>query len=169
MTKKITPAEWKISPELAETVETILAAAPHDTDDRQRMLAKACAAIATNLIFDKAASRNDVDIAEVAADLDDGLSAFGLAMNNLGAHRLMEAPGFKTCNTCRYWSELIFRAGGGTDNAAGDTEALCLGAGPNNGQYTTAQKTCPAWAINSHGRLMIRTPPTIQRRRSSEG
>lgn len=145
-TKK-TPAEWKISPELAETVETILAAV---TDEKRGNIDVACGFIAANLMFDIAAKCNNA-IEELAADFDDGLHSFAIGMNEVGVSRLRELPAFKTCNTCRYWSELISRAGGGTDNAAGDTEALCLGAGPNNGQYTTAQKTCPAWAINSHG------------------
>jgi len=59
--------------------------------------------------------------------------------------------GDQVCEGCRYWSEMIARAGGGTDNPRGDTEALCLGDGPHAKKYTTAEQTCPAFARNTHG------------------
>jgi hypothetical protein len=51
-----------------------------------------------------------------------------------------------TCADCRYWSDLIARAGGATDNPAGDTEALCLvKGGPHSGEYTTGEMSCDRW------------------------
>lgn len=58
----------------------------------------------------------------------------------------------RNCGGCRYWSQMIARAGGGTDNPRGDTEALCLTPeGPNAQRYTTSETTCGSWAKNSHG------------------
>jgi hypothetical protein len=59
-------------------------------------------------------------------------------------HRL--DPETKKCGGCRYWSEMIARAGAGTTNRAGDTEALCLASGPHAGRYTTKHMTCNAFA-----------------------
>lgn len=59
--------------------------------------------------------------------------------------------GERVCDGCRYWSEMIARAGGGTDNPRGDTEALCLADGPFKGKYTTAEMTCSAFARNTSG------------------
>jgi hypothetical protein len=47
---------------------------------------------------------------------------------------------------------MIARAGGGTTNPFGDTEALCLAAGPNSGKYTTAGWTCTAFARDTAGK-----------------
>lgn len=47
------------------------------------------------------------------------------------------------CGTCRYWSEMLARAGGGTDNPRGDVEAICHAAGgPFSNRYVTADKSC---------------------------
>ena len=52
----------------------------------------------------------------------------------------------KNCKGCRYWSEMIARAHGGP------VEALCLSeAGPLKGSYTSASRTCDAWASGHHG------------------
>lgn len=56
-----------------------------------------------------------------------------------------------TCGGCRYWSEMIARAGGGTTNPRGDTEALCLGSGQHSGEYTTAGMTCGAFKAGPPG------------------
>jgi hypothetical protein len=52
----------------------------------------------------------------------------------------------RNCAGCRFWSEMIARAGGGTTNPRGDTEALCLAAdGPHASKYTTEGMTCGSW------------------------
>jgi hypothetical protein len=64
----------------------------------------------------------------------------------------MRTIGTRDCGACRYWSELLARAGGAADNPSGDTEAMCLApAGPNRQKYTTQTTTCAAFAVNSHG------------------
>jgi len=64
----------------------------------------------------------------------------------------MRTLGEHTCGGCRYWSEMIARAGSGTDNPRGETEALCLSAsGPKASKYTVADFTCSSFAKNSHG------------------
>ncbi len=66
----------------------------------------------------------------------------------------MRTLGERTCGGCRYWSEMIARAGSGTDNPRGDTEALCLAAsGPYAGKYTTMAKTCDSFAKNTVGAI----------------
>ncbi len=58
----------------------------------------------------------------------------------------------RNCSGCRYWSEMIARAGGGTTNPRGDTEACCRShGGPQAGEYTTAKRTCAAFAKGTHG------------------
>ena len=58
----------------------------------------------------------------------------------------------QNCSGCRYWSEMIARAGGGTDNPSGDTEALCLApTGPFSGKYTVGSITCDSFASNKYG------------------
>jgi hypothetical protein len=57
----------------------------------------------------------------------------------------------RNCSGCRYWSEMLAQAGGGTINPRGDVEAMCLSDGPRKGKYTTAETTCDAYAKNSHG------------------
>lgn len=52
------------------------------------------------------------------------------------------------CQKCRYWSEMIARAGGGTTNPTGAVEALCLSAsGPKAGKYTTSAMTCSSFKV----------------------
>lgn len=64
----------------------------------------------------------------------------------------MRALGERNCGGCRYWSEMIGRAGGGTTNTRGDTEALCLApSGVAKGTYTTAADYCGEFAKNTHG------------------
>lgn len=64
----------------------------------------------------------------------------------------------RTCNECRYWSEMIARAGGGTTNPLGLTEAMCLApAGPFKGKYTTGYGQCDSYAKNGHG--AVDAPP----------
>ena len=61
--------------------------------------------------------------------------------------------GERNCDGCRYWSDMIARAGGGTTNPRGDIEALCLAAGgPNASKYTTAEMTCSAFARDTAGK-----------------
>lgn len=61
--------------------------------------------------------------------------------------------GERNCDGCRYWSDMIARAGGGTTNSFGDTEALCLAAaGPHSGKYTTESWTCTAFARDTAGK-----------------
>jgi hypothetical protein len=56
------------------------------------------------------------------------------------------------CAGCRFWSEMVARAAGGTDNPAGALEALCLSEdGPLKGQYTTERMSCAAWKSGHHG------------------
>lgn len=44
---------------------------------------------------------------------------------------------------CRYWSERIARAGGGTTNPTGAIEALCLNReSPHFSAYTTKRMGC---------------------------
>lgn len=58
----------------------------------------------------------------------------------------------KNCAGCRYWSEMIARAGGGTDNPRGDVEAMCLNAtSPRSGNYTVERDTCEKWATGDLG------------------
>lgn len=58
----------------------------------------------------------------------------------------------KNCSGCRYWSEMVARAGGGADNVAGDTEALCLNAeSPFRNKYKTGRATCAFWKLNTLG------------------
>lgn len=59
----------------------------------------------------------------------------------------------QSCGSCRYWSEMIARAGAGTTNPAGDVEALCLSAtSSESGKYKVAGDRCDAWASNElHG------------------
>ncbi len=58
----------------------------------------------------------------------------------------------RDCQGCRYWSEMLARAGGGTDNPRGDVEAYCLNAdGPESGNYKVATDTCGGWASGHHG------------------
>lgn len=65
----------------------------------------------------------------------------------------MAWAGERNCDGCRYWSDMIARAGGGTTNPFGDVEALCLAAaGPHAGKYTTAEWTCTAFARDSAGK-----------------
>jgi hypothetical protein len=60
--------------------------------------------------------------------------------------------GENQCDGCRYWSEMIARAGGWTTNPRGDTEALCLAKNsPYALQYTTGETTCLAFARNTCG------------------
>jgi hypothetical protein len=59
----------------------------------------------------------------------------------------------KTCETCRYWSQMCAQA-----LDAGPIEALCLAAdGPKLAQFTRANFHCPAWRLNSHG--SVDAPP----------
>lgn len=51
----------------------------------------------------------------------------------------------KRCGVCRYWSEMIARAGAGTSNPGGAIEAMCTGSGPNMGLYTTSKDSCHAF------------------------
>lgn len=54
----------------------------------------------------------------------------------------------RDCRGCRFWSEMIARAGG---NIIG-VEALCLRAdGPKGGQYTVGRNSCEAWESGHHG------------------
>lgn len=47
---------------------------------------------------------------------------------------------------------MIARAGGGTDNSRGETEALCLSDdSPMSGKYTTAAMCCDSFAKNTAG------------------
>lgn len=64
----------------------------------------------------------------------------------------MTYTGDQNCEGCRYWSDMLARAGGGTTNPRGDVEAMCLAAGPNGGKYTTAGMTCPAFARDTAGK-----------------
>lgn len=49
----------------------------------------------------------------------------------------------KTCETCRYWSEMIAEAGGGRPGV----RAMCLSTGsPQHGRYTGQRQTCAEWA-----------------------
>lgn len=58
----------------------------------------------------------------------------------------------RVCMNCRFWSQMIAQAGAGTDNEAGDTEAMCLApVGPNAQKYTTYATTCDAFAFNTAG------------------
>lgn len=53
----------------------------------------------------------------------------------------------RTCEGCRYWSEMVARSHGG-----GPVEALCLAnEGPRSGKYTTARTTCTSWASGHFG------------------
>lgn len=55
----------------------------------------------------------------------------------------------KNCKGCRYWSEMIARAGGGFP-----LSAMCLAAdGPNSGQYSTANQTCEKWKSGELGAI----------------
>lgn len=71
----------------------------------------------------------------------------------------MRTPG-RNCGGCRFWSEMIARAGGGTTNPRGDTEALCLNdKSPHHSKYTTPDMTCPAFAKYVHGIGAVDEPP----------
>ena len=62
--------------------------------------------------------------------------------------------GERNCDGCRYWSDMIARAGGGTTNPRGDTEALCLAkSGHYAGRYTTAEMACDAFARDTAGKV----------------
>lgn len=66
--------------------------------------------------------------------------------------------GERNCDGCRFWSDMIARAGGGTTNPRGDTEALCLAkGGPNFGRYTTQDMVCTAFARDTAGK--VDSPP----------
>ena len=53
----------------------------------------------------------------------------------------------KTCEKCRYWSEMCAQSIG-----CGPMEALCLKeGGPKQGRMTTESNSCPEWASNHHG------------------
>lgn len=54
------------------------------------------------------------------------------------------------CSNCRYWSEMVARAAGGSPNG-NVIEAMCLAPGgeagsPMRGDYTRASQSCRAWA-----------------------
>lgn len=58
----------------------------------------------------------------------------------------------RDCSGCRYWSEMLARAGAGTDNPRGDLEAMCFAAaGPFAGRYTTGTETCGYFKANVDG------------------
>jgi hypothetical protein len=59
----------------------------------------------------------------------------------------------RLCMNCRYWSQMVARAGGGTDNSSGDTEALCLApqGSPLKDVYTIGPQSCVAFAYNTAG------------------
>lgn len=64
----------------------------------------------------------------------------------------------RDCSGCRYWSEMIARAGGGTDNPRGDVEALCLVPSEakyatHAGKYTVSSFVCPAWKSGHLGAI----------------
>ena len=70
----------------------------------------------------------------------------------------MPWSGERNCDGCRYWSDMIARAGGATTNPRGDTEALCLSKdGPHAKQYTTADQTCASFARDTYGK--VDSPP----------
>lgn len=69
----------------------------------------------------------------------------------------MAYAGENNCGGCRYWSDMIAQAGGGTTNPSGDVEAMCLAAGPFRGKYTTADQTCPEFARDTAGK--VDSPP----------
>ena len=55
----------------------------------------------------------------------------------------------RNCKGCRYWSEMIAQALGG-----GPVEAMCLSReGPERGKYTSAARTCVAWASGHLGAI----------------
>lgn len=66
----------------------------------------------------------------------------------------MPRDGTRTCGGCRYWSEMLAHAGAGTDNPAGDVEAMCIVAGgPHSSRYTVASTTCEKWASGHLGAI----------------
>ena len=65
--------------------------------------------------------------------------------------------GERNCDGCRYWSDMVARAGSGTTNPRGDVEAMCLSAGSRKGQYTTSEETCEAFARDNAGK--VDSPP----------
>ena len=61
-------------------------------------------------------------------------------------HRTQGAT--RDCKGCRYWSEMIAQAQGGT------VTALCLnGGGPRHGQYTAGYGRCDQWASGHLGAI----------------
>lgn len=61
--------------------------------------------------------------------------------------------GNNNCEGCRYWSDMIARAGGGTTNPTGQIEAMCLAVGPFSGKYTTPRQTCSEFARDTAGKI----------------
>lgn len=53
--------------------------------------------------------------------------------------------GERDCSGCRFWSEMIAMV------QAGETVAMCLGAGIMKGRYTTERQTCDSFARNTLG------------------
>ncbi len=49
----------------------------------------------------------------------------------------------ETCESCRFWSDMIARAGACTTNPRGDVEALCLNPTSRNySEYTVESAAC---------------------------
>lgn len=65
----------------------------------------------------------------------------------------MPWEGNRVCSGCRYWSEMVARAGAGTTNPRGDVEAMCLADGPQASRYTAAEDTCPSFARDTAGKV----------------
>jgi hypothetical protein len=57
----------------------------------------------------------------------------------------------KTCETCRFWSQMCAMAGGGEP-----LKALCLHP-EGNQTYRRERESCANWKINSHG--VVDEPP----------
>lgn len=77
----------------------------------------------------------------------------------------MRTPGSRDCGGCRYWSEMIAQAGGGTRNPHGDLEAMCLApSGVAANTYTRASDHCGSFAKNTLGAVDEPGQPDVTER-----
>jgi hypothetical protein len=53
------------------------------------------------------------------------------------------------CKRCRFWSGLIAKWDGESDQMT----AVCLGSGARRGEYTKGGETCDAWKENLYGEV----------------